>query len=192
MAIIQDGTGHGYEAEVNSNHQLQTRSIVRSEITGASEEGRGFVVLSRHTIVAANTEEALAVFTNASSTKTVFIDMLCVSSKGSLSTLYTYFDGEYTSGGSARTPLNSNRGSTVESGVEIYDNSTDDLVVSSDANFQFCEMVLNDASSNTLNVRYDAAIVLQPSQSMYFSCESGAIGDKLNLSIMYHESSEEI
>ena len=117
---IEDGTGSGKEAAVNSNHRLEVHAVTsqRGAIV-ARENQRTFLCAFEDATAAAG--EYLAYLQNTSTTRVLIVDKVRVSSTNAATWKLWKVTGTAAGAGTDPTPLNTNfsSGITAEANVEM-------------------------------------------------------------------------
>lgn len=186
MAVrIEDGKGTGLLVEVNSKNRLMTSGITNSKFSELSTEGDAFIVYGKHDIQSSSTDEKLIYFKNNSTNKKIFLNTLVLSTNGSAVKFEVFFDPVYTSGGTTLTALNANRVSSKSASSLVYDNSSNDLVMTIDSTKEILDIRL---SSGLPTHVYDinGSIILGPSDTLAIVVE-GTSGDKCRAQLTFYE-----
>ncbi len=123
---VQDGTGKGYEAKVDDEGQLHTRSQMHKEARHHAETGNNFLIVSGYVTSSASADQFASIlyFKNDSTTKNVYVGQIrsCteVAAKWRL-----YQNPTSISNSTSITPLNTNFSSAVTlDGTAEYGSST--------------------------------------------------------------------
>ena len=130
--IIEDGTGQGYKAGVNSENRLRTNSVVEElQHHYSKTEGQVYQIQGSETAVGATTQTILHI-KNTSTTRLFVISYIRVQLIGEAggtalpvpaTSFEIGFNQTYTSGGTAVTPVNMNAASGNAADLICYDNS---------------------------------------------------------------------
>ena len=186
---IEDGKGRGRYASVDIDNHLEVASITLPRIASISRSGSAFAMLGRHTIQSTDTVENFAFVQNGNSNKSVHISSVTIAVKTSTGVLFTLsFGPTRTSGGTAKIPVQLNRGRAAASGVVVYDNSSNDLVLGVTSLEDFSEARLGMTASAQLQGQ--DAVILGPGDTL---CARGAgtAGDMVTAHAFLYEISED-
>jgi len=185
---IEDGTGQGRYARVDSDNRLEVAALTLPLIAERSHNGDAYSVVGEHTIQSTGTEEHVLHIQNNNSNKHVHFSNITISAETS-----TLLDVEfmvattYTSGGTAKTPVQLNRGSAKLSGLVAYDNSSNDLVIADSLEEKFCGAKFG--STMTVQMSGGDAVILGPGDSMLVQAY-GTSGDVVGISAFVYETLE--
>ena len=188
--LIEDGKGRGRMAAVNDDNRLEVASVVIPIINNSAGNGDTYTLLGNHTVQSADTEENVIYLLNSNTSMHIHVQSFNYAVFSTEAVwLRTYFAVTRTSGGTARSPTQLNRGSAKQAGITSYDNSSNDLVLVTTNQVQFTEVVI--PGINTLSVCYDGAILMGPGDSLRVTAEGGDVGDKVTVGLLFYECSGE-
>ena len=183
---IEDGTGAGYSAEVDSNNRLQTASVIDTQLANKSHIGKSFVIYATHQVQVNATAEAILLLENSSASQSVHIETMTFSTSSASLSFDMYFDAVYTSGGSDIVALNLNRGSGLISDASGKHSPGNDLVISSVDSKKFLTCYLSAAGMPTYTFSWHSGLILNPSSTMGVRV-TGTAADVAKISINYFE-----
>jgi len=187
---IEDGRGRGNFASVDRDKHLEVASIVLPKISSISKDGGAFSLIARHTFQVTDTVENIAFVQNANSDKQVHISSVTFAVKVTSYVIATLsFNPSRTGGGTAKIPVQLNRSRAAASGVVVYDNSSNDLVLGVTAIEDFSEARFGITSSAQLNGQ--DAVILGPGDTLCLR-GSGTAGDLITASAFMYEVSNEL
>lgn len=192
--MIKDGTGKGYLAKVDDHGRLSVAANLISHMQHHALWHKNLYILNYNVTLPDANETPLALFKNLDGTKDFEIYFADVSSNAAVEVKWR-FDDEYTSGGTAITPINTNRGSGATlstSVVEVYEGGTaGDLVLDSTNGVQFHRTWQGANSSHHMN--FEGSMIITSSKSASMTV-TGAAGDKVNLTaiLAYHDAGTEL
>ena len=187
---IEDGKGRGKFAAVDSDNHLEVASITLPKIAAVSHDGGAFAMIGRHTIQVTDTVENFAYVLNNNSNKHVHIQSVTIAVKTSTGVLFTLsFGPTRTSGGTLKTPVQLNRGRATQSGVIVYDNSANNLVLGVTALEDFSEARFGMTMTAQLNGA--DAVILGPGDTLC-ARGTGTAGDIVTAhAFMYEVETDE-
>ena len=182
---IEDGLGRGKFASVDSENHLEVASVVLPKIASVSHDGAAFSIIGRHTFQVTDTVENIAFVQNNNSNKHVHLSSVTIAVKTSTGVLFTLsFGPTRTSGGTLKTPVQLNRGKAASSGVTVYDNSANSLVLGVTALEDFSEARLGMTMSAQLQGQ--DAVILGPGDTLC-ARGSGTAGDLITAHAFMYE-----
>jgi hypothetical protein len=182
---IEDGLGRGKFASVDHENHLEVASVVLPKIASVSHEGAAFSIIGRHTFQVTDTVENIAFVQNNNANKHVHLSSVTIAVKTSTGVLFTLsFGPTRTSGGTVKTPVQLNRGKAAASGVAVYDNSSNNLVLGVTALEDFSEARLGMTSSAQLQGQ--DAVILGPGDTLC-ARGSGTAGDLITAHAFMYE-----
>jgi len=189
MTIIEDGTGDGFDAKVNSANQLETFSVSRNEMTNVSiSDGDTYLFASGDfiNITTTGTETGFLYVKNTSATKNLHIQS--IRSCGDTIQKWKVFTGVTTgtlvSAATAGSSNNINQTSSNSADVTVYkgvDGSTR-------TNGTMIEHWINNVG-HSIEV-FDGAMVLGRNDSITLTLETDTAGDYCARVIGYYEDVE--
>lgn len=181
---IEDGGGNGREALVNADKRLETYSITLPNIQSASDEGNAYSIIGRRTLASSSAENVLW-FQNNNTNKHVHVETLFLAAKTTNGVLFsTYFNGAYTSGGTAKTPVQLNRSSAKTASVTAYENSGTTLVVSTASLVEFFTTRIGTTDGWSYNSQ--GAFILGPGDNFLLRA-TGTSGDLIEATVLLFE-----
>jgi len=185
---VEDGKGRGYYASVDHDNRLEVASITLPLAADRSHEGLSFSLVGEHTLQASATEESVMYFRNGNSDKHMhlFSSTMCVEASNAL-TIRKYFESTYTSGGTSKTPVQLNRGSAKESGIVVYDNSSNNLVLGTTSQVKF--FTARFGTTGTFQFGLSDAVILGPGDTIRITAE-GTSGAKVSATMFIYETSD--
>ena len=182
---IEDGYGSGRFAKVDSAHRIEVAATSIPIIADAARNGYAFSIVGHRTLASSN-EENVLILRNDNPSLDVHLQSIRMSVKTSTDVeLKFYFGATYTSGGTAITPVQLNRGSARSSGVIGYENSGTALVVGTTAAEEFSNQRVATTGSTFLTS--EGAIILGPGDT-YLMTGKGASGDLIEGVIFMFEA----
>lgn len=162
---IEDGKGRGRFASVSMENLLEVSSITTPIVASASKKGDAFGLVGEHTIQVTDTEENVAYIRNGNSSKYVYFTGVTLAVDASAKMQVSgYFNVSRTSGGLSIVPAQLNQGSAKESGVQFYDNSTNDLVLVTTAQKRYWTALFS--TIQTASFPIENAIILGPGDTI--------------------------
>ena len=185
---IEDGKGRGRFAAVDHENRLEVSAVTLPLAADRAHEGNAFSIMGEHTLQASATEENVLHFQNGNADKHVhfFSTVLAVETSNTM-TVRKYFSATRTSGGTSKIPVQLNRGSAAESGVVAYDNSSNNLVLGTTSQVQYC--TTRFGSTFTRQLSHADSIILGPGDTFHVTVE-GNSGAKITATIFIYESGE--
>lgn len=186
--MIEDGTGKGYVAKVDSDNRLESSSVSRTKISDISDhKGMAFSAYCRRNIAAADTAEYISYFIN-NGKNNVVVSKAVISAKITVyGTFEIYVDPTYVSGGDTVIPLNLNRTSSLASNVAVKHGRTTPLVLTiTDANELIC-VKFQIGGGNTYMLEFWDALILGNGDSLGGYVKGGTIGDEFRLTWLFYE-----
>ena len=183
---IEDGTGNGNFAKVDSDKHLAVASVMLPKIAALSHEGNAFAVLARHTFQSTGVVEDIGILINNNSNYHVHVKNMTIAVLTATGVLATMsFGATHTSGGTDVPPAQLNRGRAKESGVQVLDNSANDLVLGVTSLVDLTEARFG----MTMTAQIDSAdsVILGPGDTMCVR-GSGTAGDKITVSGFIYEA----
>lgn len=178
MTVIKDGTGTSMLAKVCHQNMLATESVTIPNVAYASQvDANTYQVVGITTIAAVGTEKTVSVLIN-NGDRSIAISRILISIEGETDkpVQLRAFLGQrtYTSGGTAKTPVNLHVTSTNVSDTSFYYDNP--VLGGTDSEFGY--FVLE--STTAIVIPIDGQIVLPQSASIRHTCEgaTGAAGTK--------------
>lgn len=190
---IIDGTGKRYAAKVDEEGRLKVISNLVTHPQHHSTTHKNLFLLSFNVTLTDSNETNLAFFKNRDSDVYFEFYITQVSSDGDVTAKF-YFDDEYTSGGTAVTPINLNRGSgnnVSTTRAYVYDNTSNDLVLDDTNRLHFHTQYLSARTQDSID--FQGGLIVTNGKTA--SCTvQGTSGDKVHLLVMtsYHVSGTEL
>jgi hypothetical protein len=182
---IEDGLGRGKFASVNAENHLEVASVTLPKIASVSHDGQAFSIIGRHTFQSTGATENIAFVQNNNSNKHVHLSSVTIAVKTSTGVLFTLsFGPTRTSGGTLKTPVQLNRGKAAASGVVVYDNSANNLVLGVTALEDFSEARFGMTMSAQLQGQ--DAVILGPGDTLC-ARGSGTAGDLITAHAFMYE-----
>ena len=117
---IEDGTGKGYKAKVDSRNLLECNAIEEPTYGYMSRVAKRAFVVTSAAITTDGTANNVFILKNPSDTRNVVVVQLDISCT-TTQTIVVNLDQTYTSGGTGVTPTNLNRASAILSAVTNTD-----------------------------------------------------------------------
>lgn len=186
---LEDGGGNGRFATVNASKQLDVAATTVPIIADASHDGYAFSIVGRRTLASSNEENVLFVRNDNTQLDVHIADIrFSVNSAAAGVEGILYFDATYTSGGTAKTPVQLNRGSARVSGVKAYDGSGSALVLGTTSEEEFHICRLSGVKSELM--KSDDAIILGPGDSLHITAK-GTSADTVAVTVVCFEKLHE-
>lgn len=166
---IEDGTGKGYEAGVNSKNELKTSAVSASiQHIASLRDKQAYQVNAQ---LAVNTsEENILLLKNTSDSEDLVITYIRLHTAGAAATNSTAFfsvkaGGDYASGGTAITPTNVYVGSANAADALAYDSTGSDIVTSG------TYLTLDKLHQSEVEIAYnkEGSLILPKNQSILIS-----------------------
>lgn len=183
---IEDGTGLGYSAQVDSNNRLQTASVTDTQLANKSHIGKSFVIYATHQVQVNATAEAILLLDNSSASHNIHIETITFSTSSASLSFDMYFDAAYTSGGSDIVKLNLNRGSGLTSDASGKHSPGNDLVISSVDSKKFFTCYLSTGGEPTYTFSWHGGLIINPSSTIGVRV-TGTATDEAKMIISYYE-----
>lgn len=176
--IIEDGTGSGNKASVNSDNRLETFSIVESRIADISnKDGRSFILTSDFvSLTTTGSFNGMMYIKNTSTDKNMFIDRVRICGTGtSMNAMQCVFTKNPTTGtlisdANAGISIPANLGSNEEFTGINYAASADGKTVTDGT--QFSQFIVHLPGHSIQE--YNGAIIIPNGSSMAISIKPGA------------------
>lgn len=183
--FIKDGYGiSGKVAGVTNDGELLVASTGRSIISFKSlKKQEAFSVYMTHTIEVTDTLEPVFYFEVDEDIKIVGSKIIYSSDSSSIN-FEGFVAATWTSGGTDKTPINLNLGSTKSLSVIVKDNSSDDLVIGAITRKIFeCRV---SSGSPTCSYNLDDALIL-PNGTTFAVLVKGTVGDVATAVFYYYK-----
>lgn len=189
MGVLRDG-GNFKSAQVSKEGKLQTLATMLPHIAHHSRDPHhetAFVLYTRHTIQAVDTEENASYFQYTGSDFCV-LNQLVVSTDADDMKIELFFDSEYTSGGIDKSPLNLNRNSSksIDHISKDTNNGATPLVMTNDQNKEFNDISLT-ASMRTYTIDFEDAIYMRKNSTLGIVVKSSQTGKTFRSSLYFFE-----
>lgn len=188
--MIEDGTGKGYIAKVDSDNRLESSSVSLTKISDISDhKGMAFSAYCRRNIAAADTNEYISYFIN-NGANIVHVSKIVISAKITThGTFEIYVDPTYVSGGDTVIPLNLNRTSSLTSNVAIKHARTTTLVLTVTNENELACVKFQPGGGNAYVLEFWDALILGNGDSLGGYVKGGTIGDEFRLTWLFYEHS---
>jgi hypothetical protein len=179
-SIIEDGTGRGYSAKVNSFNRLETRSVTASVQHVASlERSHAYQVKTEMDVTA--TEQNCLLIQNSSTIRTLIVTFIRVETIGVASANENaYFKiklgGKYSSGGTSLTPVNVNSGAAQVADGVFYDGNSSAIVTS--GTYSDIDKTWK-ASNDLVTYNKEGAVCLTKDESLLITHKGSTAAGKL-------------
>ena len=191
--IIEDGTGKGNKAKVDSENRLQVKSVSSTEFSKISREGGAYQIHFKRVLVSAATFEVMAHVTYTGDNILVVDSVSCGKEDASLvsnngQALFEFsFKTAYSSGGSLQEAFPVNASSNNSLLVEAYNASTT-MTIDETNREKLLDLICSDSS-----VTYDFkdALILKKGDTMSIKVKSKNIGDTGHVALFIYETSGE-
>jgi len=188
--IIRSGDNKPYSASVDDHGRLSVAANIITHEQHHATYHKNLYIMKFDTTLQDGTETPIAFFKNVDSTKDFEVYVVETASDSTIK-INWHFEDEYTSGGSAVTPINTNRGTGLtlsSNSVEVYEGgASGDLVLDS------TDRVTFHTSWQTANESHEkdfkGALVL-PGNTSGSMTAIGAANDKISVMVIiaYHDA----
>lgn len=177
--IIQDGTGTGNMAKVDSDNLLHVKPFPNDLHLRSQQTGKAFNLYLKRDIAVANTEEPIGYFTYNGAGRMVVTEMTF--SLSITSTDYQFARVEVhvdpvVSGGTLRAPLNLNRASNIQSDVIAYAGDTAITVSGISVDTEIFHTQLSSSGTCTWEWRPDDALFLEKGDTLVVTAKGNSAG----------------
>lgn len=179
---IQDGSGKGYEAQVDDHGRLFTRSNIISHTLHHATFHKDLFLATGGLTTADGNEAPLLFIRNDENDKDLEIHKVTISSDSNV-LVKMYTGGVYSSGGTAVSPVNTNLSSTISRDVTILSGGTSDDLVITTTNQDIMWQSYIAANSMT-DFNWDGALVMPFTKSLHFTVQ-GVASDLVTITIEY-------
>lgn len=182
---IEDGKGRGNFVSVDGDNHLEVAAISLSKISSVADKGGAFGVMGRHTFQSTGATENILLVQNSNANKHVHIRSFIFGVETSTDVLATAsFAATRTSGGTSKKPTQLNRGRADTSGIVVYDNSSNDLVLGVSLLEDFLETRF--AAIETVQLDIADVVIIGPGNTVCFR-GAGTAGDLITISAFVYE-----
>lgn len=198
MAEIRDPLHkHGMRVTKEGRGFVESKQISKIGHVSADEQ-ESYITYVRHTIQAGATSEWVGFLQN-DDTRDFVISQILLSAgdvSGGTQTfkweLFFAVSSDYTSGGNAVTPLNTNRKSGNSASITAYNNDSNDLVLGAGVSADL-EWLDQRSGSGGGSVQIDCkdAIVLGTNDALAVKCEGSGTGGKIRATIWGYYAEED-
>ena len=191
--IIEDGTGKGNKAKVDSENRLQVRSVSTTEVSQISREGSAFQLHFKRVMTSAATFEVMAHITYTGDSFLVLDSMSCGREDVSLTSengqaLFEFsFKTEYTSGGALQTAFPINASSNNSLSIDAY-NASSNITIDETQKEKLLDLICSDTS---VFFDFKDAMILKKGDTMSIKVKSKNIGDIGHIALFIYEMSGE-
>lgn len=191
--IIEDGTGKGNKAKVNSENRLLVNSVNSTEFSKISREGSAYQLHFKRVLTSATTFEVMAHLTYTGDDILIIDSVSCGKEDVALTSnngqaLFEFsFKTEYTSGGSLQTAFPVNAASNNSLSIDAY-NASSTMTIDESGRQKILDLICSDTS-----VYYDFkdAMILKKGDTMSIKVKSKNIGDTGHIALFVYETSGE-
>ena len=192
--VIKDGHGTGNRAKVDDHGRLWVSANMVDHKQHHALYHKNLYIVNFDTTLPDGNETVVAFFKNLDSTKDFEIYDVEVSSNGTVE-LNWYFDDEYTSGGAAVEPINSNRGSgktlSVTTALAYEGGASGNMVIDSTDRVKFHTHWLD--ANRAYAEGFDGCLVFANDTSATMTT-TGTAGDKVSVTVYmaYHDAGTQL